>query len=96
MINLVTGAAGFIGFHICNYLLKEGELVIGIDNINPYYSKDLKLARLEILESFFDINKTMLVHHVNIKIHDCYYCFHYNLVTVHRCMQDEVLVKKVK
>ena len=48
----MTGAAGFIGFHICNYLLKEGELVIGIDNINPYYIKDLKLARLEILESF--------------------------------------------
>ena len=52
MVNLVTGAAGFIGFHTCNHLLKKGEIVIGIDNINSYYSRKLKLARLEILNSF--------------------------------------------
>ena len=44
---LVTGAAGFIGFHIVNALSKEGYEVIGIDNINSYYDVRLKYARLE-------------------------------------------------
>tara|TARA_R110000796_G_scaffold252631_3_gene389346 strand:- start:2231 stop:3253 length:1023 start_codon:yes stop_codon:yes gene_type:complete len=46
---LVTGAAGFIGFHLCKRLLKEGFSVIGIDNINDYYSVDLKYDRLKQL-----------------------------------------------
>ena len=43
---LVTGAAGFIGFHVADRLLERGENVVGIDNLNPYYSVELKRARL--------------------------------------------------
>ncbi|WP_347838251.1 NAD-dependent epimerase [uncultured Draconibacterium sp.] len=43
---LVTGAAGFIGFHLSNKLLEQGATVVGIDNINNYYSTNLKYARL--------------------------------------------------
>lgn len=43
---LVTGSAGFIGFHLVNQLIKENHVVVGIDNINDYYSTDLKFARL--------------------------------------------------
>ncbi|GAB1309302.1 NAD-dependent epimerase [Urechidicola sp. KH5] len=46
---LVTGTAGFIGFHLSKKLVKEGMEVIGIDNINDYYDPNLKLARLENL-----------------------------------------------
>jgi len=46
---LVTGAAGFIGFHMSNRLCKEGWEVIGIDNMNDYYDPSLKEARLNLL-----------------------------------------------
>ena len=49
MTVLVTGAAGFIGYHLSKRLLEEGHQVIGIDNINDYYSPDLKFARLSEL-----------------------------------------------
>lgn len=49
---LVTGAAGFIGFHLSNRLLKEGHNVTGIDNLNSYYDVNLKTARLERLTPF--------------------------------------------
>jgi UDP-glucuronate 4-epimerase len=46
---LVTGAAGFIGFHIARRLLAEGRDVVGLDNLNAYYDPALKQARLDIL-----------------------------------------------
>lgn len=48
---LVTGAAGFIGFHLSKRLLKSGETVVGLDNLNDYYDVNLKMARLHQLES---------------------------------------------
>jgi UDP-glucuronate 4-epimerase len=47
---LVTGVAGFIGFHLARRLLKDGRRVVGVDNINPYYDVALKEARLEALK----------------------------------------------
>ena len=47
---LVTGAAGFIGFHVARRLLERGEFVAGIDNMNSYYDPALKFARLAILK----------------------------------------------
>ena len=46
---LVTGAAGFIGFHLCEKLLKKKYQVLGIDNLNNYYDVKLKKNRLGIL-----------------------------------------------
>ncbi|MCA1924606.1 NAD-dependent epimerase [Buttiauxella noackiae] len=46
---LVTGAAGFIGFHVSERLLAAGHQVIGIDNLNDYYDVNLKQARLDLL-----------------------------------------------
>jgi UDP-glucuronate 4-epimerase len=48
---LVTGAAGFIGFHLSRRLMERGETVVGLDNLNDYYDVSLKQARLEILNS---------------------------------------------
>ena len=47
---LVTGAAGFIGFHVARALLERGDNVIGVDDLNPYYDVTLKEARLGLLE----------------------------------------------
>jgi UDP-glucose 4-epimerase len=47
---LVTGAAGFIGFHLTQKLTHLGYHVIGIDNINDYYDVNLKKSRLEVLQ----------------------------------------------
>lgn len=49
MTVLVTGAAGFVGYHCCQALLARGERVVGIDNLNRYYNPALKLLRLEPL-----------------------------------------------
>jgi len=53
---LVTGAAGFIGFHLSRRLLTEGNAVCGLDNLNPYYDVTLKEARLKIIEKHPDFS----------------------------------------
>ena len=47
---LVTGAAGFIGFHVSKYLMNRGDQVVGLDNLNDYYDPNLKLSRLNQLK----------------------------------------------
>ncbi|MBS0184998.1 MAG: SDR family NAD(P)-dependent oxidoreductase [Proteobacteria bacterium] len=49
---LVTGAAGFIGFHVAKTLLEKGEKVLAFDNLSPYYDVKLKEDRLKILKEF--------------------------------------------
>jgi UDP-glucuronate 4-epimerase len=53
---LITGSAGFIGYHLSKRLLEDGCRVTGIDNITPYYDVSLKEARLEILAPFKDLS----------------------------------------
>jgi len=48
---LVTGAAGFIGFHVASALLRRGDTVIGLDNVNTYYDPKLKRDRLALLNA---------------------------------------------
>jgi UDP-glucuronate 4-epimerase len=59
---LVTGAAGFIGFHVARRLLAEGCTVVGLDNLNDYYDPALKVARLDVLrgERRFSFERTNL------------------------------------
>lgn len=49
---LITGAAGFIGFHLARRLLEMGSVVIGFDNLNDYYEVSLKMARVSILADY--------------------------------------------
>ena len=51
---LITGAAGFIGFHTALRLLQAGRKVVGVDNLNDYYDPELKRARLQQLDNFND------------------------------------------
>src|SRR5262245_37892045 len=52
MTILVTGAAGFIGFHLARRLLQQEQSVVGLDNVNDYYDVSLKQARLDELGGF--------------------------------------------
>jgi len=49
---LITGCAGFIGFHLSKRLLSEGYSIVGMDNLNDYYDVDLKKSRLQILQEY--------------------------------------------
>ncbi len=59
---LITGTAGFIGFHLASRLIKEGENVIGIDNFNNYYEPSLKEARYE------NLKRIALEHNANFEM----------------------------
>jgi len=61
---LITGAAGFIGFHLSKRLVEEGHEVVGLDNLSDYYDVNLKKARLAILE------QSDLFKHVNLSMED--------------------------
>ena len=63
MVIVVTGAAGFIGFHLSKALLARGEQVLGIDNLNDYYDPKLKQTRVAALEQEF--GKAFLFHRVD-------------------------------
>ncbi|MDY0214738.1 MAG: NAD-dependent epimerase/dehydratase family protein [Bacilli bacterium] len=79
---LVTGAAGFIGFYVAKRLSEEGNIVIGIDNLNDYYDVNLKEKRLEILRSFsnFIFYKIDISNHEQLndvfKLHKIEYVIH--------------------
>jgi len=61
---LVTGCAGFIGFHLVKALIKKKNIVVGIDSLNNYYSKSLKINRLRMLKknkkNFFFFKKNLI------------------------------------
>lgn len=80
---LVTGAAGFIGFHTAKALLERGDQVVGIDLMTDYYDVDLKKARLSVLEEFVgfsfyktDISKQDDVFSVILEHQDIEYIIH--------------------
>ncbi|OUU24568.1 MAG: UDP-glucuronate 5-epimerase [Candidatus Endolissoclinum sp. TMED37] len=61
-VAVVTGSAGFVGFHVCKYLLEKGWRVIGVDNLNSYYDISLKKNREKILlknKNYRSINKNI-------------------------------------
>jgi len=76
---LVTGAAGFIGFHLCNSLINDGHSVVGLDNFSPYYDVKLKRDRAKLLA-----DKGISIHSVDLQnIDDTRKVFHkiqYDLV----------------
>ena len=57
---LITGAAGFIGFHTAKQLLERGETVVGLDNFNDYYDVGLKESRATVLDTYDDFEMVRL------------------------------------
>ena len=82
---LVTGAAGFIGFHLSRELLKLGYFVIGIDNLNDYYDTKLKKDRLDILKGLENSNKNWKFHKINIEEEE-------SLIEVFQLYKPEIVV----
>lgn len=60
---LVTGAAGFIGYHLCDTLLRRGDSVIGVDSFSPYYDVGLKEARVARLKGDFELLRGNIADH---------------------------------
>ena len=60
MIVLITGVAGFIGFHLASKLIEDGGFVIGIDNLNDYYDVSLKEARLNELRDLANVKSKQI------------------------------------
>ena len=81
---LVTGAAGFIGFHLCKKLCDNGDVVIGIDNFDNYYDVKLKKDRIKILEK-----------HTLFRFHnaDIRYSQEVNDVFIEQALRDEPIQK---
>ena len=64
---LVTGSAGFIGFHLTQALLDKGFTVVGVDNLNNYYDPALKKSRLDTLQSYIEVHD-FLDHYLFLKL----------------------------
>lgn len=75
---LVTGAAGFIGFHLVESLIRSGNDVVGIDNINDYYDVNLKYSRLE--ES--GINRGLILENKELVQSDIYPKYHFAKIDI--------------
>ena len=68
MTILVTGAAGFIGFHLSQRLLLNGDKVIGIDDLNAYYDPILKRERLKnVIDTFDGLNSDFIFYEVSLE-----------------------------
>ncbi|GAB4392169.1 MAG: NAD-dependent epimerase [Gammaproteobacteria bacterium] len=67
---LITGAAGFIGFHVAQALLSSGKQVIGIDNLNDYYDVNLKYARIDQLQQRFSSSNQFTFYRLDIADRD--------------------------
>ena len=83
---LVTGTAGFIGFHLANKLIEEGHEVVGVDSINNYYDVSLKIGRLEAA----GVNRYNIAYKETVKstIHS-----NYHFVQLH--LEDEASLNKL-
>ena len=53
---LITGAAGFIGYHLCKNLCDRNFEILGVDNVNDYYDPKLKLSRIDQLKKYSNFN----------------------------------------
>ena len=89
---LVTGAAGFIGFHLCKKLIIAGHTLVGLDNINNYYNPKLKLDRL-VKQGFEE--KLVLNFHKKIKS-NTYQNFYFQRSSLEDSLELEVLFKEEK
>ena len=82
---LVTGAAGFIGYHVCKKLLEDNYFVIGIDNLNSYYDVRLKEERLKILKKL-SAKKAIPFEYSNIRGFRTFHLIEYSFS--HRLLKD--------